>query len=362
MRILQICSAREIGGGERHVVGLVNALAGRGHDVFTALTPDSPLIPELTVPKSNILELRMRNALNLRSVFRLSRFIRQQQIEVIHAHIARDYPLAAIAARRAGGVPLVLTRHVLFSMRNLHRLTFRRVARVIAVSQAVAESLHTQRLFDSDKIVVIHNGIDVDHFSEKKAQRTDGQRLRIGMIGHLASIKGQEEFIRAAAIICTHRDDVEFVIAGEDKSRDSQNRRDIEGLISELQLDERVKLIGWVDDISHLLSTFDLFVSPSRSEPFGLNIIEAMAAGVPVIATRSEGAQEIIGDDVSGVLVPIGDVNSLSQAISSLLDDPERIERFVTNARNTVLEKFSLEQMVDETENVYRQAIAIDAV
>jgi len=110
------------------------------------------------------------------------------------------------------------------------------------------------------------------------------------MIGHLAPIKGQEDFIRAAAIVCGVRDDVEFVIAGEDKSRSGEHRRRLEKLIGELGLNQRVCLPGWVEDVAHLLATFDLFVSPSRSEPFGLSIVEAMAAGVPVVATRSEGA------------------------------------------------------------------------
>lgn len=103
------------------------------------------------------------------------------------------------------------------------------------------------------------------------------------MIGHLAPIKGTEDFIRAAAVVCAGRDDVEFIIAGEDKSRDGEHRRSLEGLIDELSLTKRVRLIGWVDDVAKLLPTFDLFVSPSRSEPFGLSIIEAMAAACPLL-------------------------------------------------------------------------------
>jgi glycosyltransferase involved in cell wall biosynthesis len=100
------------------------------------------------------------------------------------------------------------------------------------------------------------------------------------MVGHLAPIKGQQEFIRAAGIICRTRDDVDFVIAGEDKSRDGENRANIEKLIRDLGLSGRVQLTGWIDEVAQLLATLDLFISPSRSEPFGLSIVEAMAAGV----------------------------------------------------------------------------------
>src|ERR1043166_8531165 len=358
MRILQICSAREIGGGEKHLAGLANALTARGHDVFVGLAPHSPLISELRIRRENILEVPMRNALNLKGILKLARFVRNHDIDIIHAHIARDYPLSAMIAWRAGRVSLVLTRHVLFRLSKIHRLTFRRVSRVIAVSKAVADGLYAQRLFDPDKIVLIHNGIDVESFSRAGHRPVTGEkRFRVGMIGHLAAIKGQADLICAAAAICKHRDDVEFVLAGEDKTRSGENRRQLERLISKLQLSGHVRLVGWVDDVDRFLGDLDLFVSPAHSEPFGLSIIEAMAAGVPVIASSSEGAREIIESGISGLLIGIGDVGALRQAISTLLDDSELRESFIRKARESVREKFSLNRMVTDTERVYRQAI-----
>jgi glycosyltransferase involved in cell wall biosynthesis len=362
MKILQICSARDLGGGEKHLADLANGLSLRGHEVFAALIPASPLLAELSsVPKQNIAELPMRNSLNVATALHLSRFVRQHEIKIIHAHVARDYPLAALATRRARA-RLVLTRHVLFPLNRIHRLTLRRTARVIAVSQAVAAGLRAQRIFDSDKIVLIHNGIDVDRFakgSEDAATCKQGvdRKLRVGMIGHLAPIKGQEDFIRAAAIVCNRRDDVEFIIAGDDKSRSGEHRSNIEKLINELNLNQHVRLIGWVEDVSTLLPTFDLFVSPSRSEPFGLAIVEAMAAGVPVVATMSEGAQEIIEDHRTGCLMPINDVEASATTISELLSDYAERVLLSENARRAVRERFSLERMLSATEQLYRQVL-----
>ena len=361
MKTLQICSARLLGGGEKHLADLANALARRGHDVFVALAPSSPLLSELpAVPKDNIVELRMRNAFNVANALKLAQFAREHQIEIIHAHVARDYPLAAFVGRRAGA-QLVLTRHVLFAMSRIHRLTLRRTARVIAVSQAVADGLREQEIFDPDQIVLIHNGVDIDRFALGKEQATkeeqSSKRLRVGMIGHLAPIKGQEDFIRAAAVVCGLRGDVDFVIAGEDKSHGGEHRRNLERLIEELDLGEQISLIGWVDDVARLLPTFDLFVSPSRSEPFGLSIVEAMAAGTPVIATVSEGAREIIEDDRTGKLVPIGEVEALAKAIGALLSDREERNRLRENAERVVRERFSLDRMVEATEKVYEQVL-----
>ena len=363
MKILQICSARQLGGGEKHLADLANGLARRGHEVYAALIPSSPLLAELaSVPKENIVELPMRNSLNLASALKLARFVRQHEIDIVHAHVARDYPLAALAARRAGA-RLVLTRHVLFPLNRIHKLTLRRTTRVIAVSQAVAGSLHAQRIFDPGKIVRIHNGIDVDRFARERedvARREPGadKKLRVGMIGHLAPIKGPEDFIRAAAVVCGHRDDVEFIIAGADKSRDGEHRRHLEGLINELKLSQRLNLIGWVEDVAKLLPTLDLFISPSRSEPFGLAIVEAMAGGVPVVSTMSEGAREIIDDNQTGRLVPLRDVDALASSIGELLSDPKARDRLSENAQRAVREHFSLEKMVAATEQVYRDAMS----
>jgi glycosyltransferase involved in cell wall biosynthesis len=365
MKILQICSAREIGGGEKHLADLANGLTRRGHDLFAALVPGSPLVAELSsVPSQNLIELPMRNSLNVASALELARFVRQNEIQIVHAHVARDYPLAALVARRAG-VRLVLTRHVLFPLNRIHKLTLRQTSRVIAVSQAVADGLNAQRIFAPNKIVRVHNGIDVDRFVKGRedvaGRESDDAKLRVGVVGHLAPIKGQEDFVRAAALVCDRRDDVDFIIAGEDKSRSGEHRRSLEKLIKELGLNQRVSLTGWVDDVARLLGGFDLFVSPSRSEPFGLSIVEAMAAAVPVIATASEGAREIIDDGETGGLVPVGDAAALANAIVELLSNPQERERLSENAQLAVRERFSLEGMVAATEQVYRQVLDLPA-
>ncbi len=365
MRILQICSAREIGGGEKHLADLSNELARRGHEVFAALSPSSPVRAELSeVSAGNILELPMRNALNLSTAMKLARFVRANEIDIVHAHVARDYPLAALVTARSQA-RLVLTRHVLFPLNPIHKLTLRHTARVIAVSQAIFEALRSQTIFDASKITLIHNGIDFARFERAReaAPREQSKAgFRVGMVGHLAPIKGQEDFIRAAAIVCAQRGDVEFVIAGEDKSQKGENRTNLQKLISELAVDAHVQLLGWIDDVARLLPTFDLFVSPSRSEPFGLSIVEAMAAGVPVIATKSEGAREIVEDANTGMLVPIGDSQMMAQVIQRLLNDAAERRRLADNARRAAREQFSIKQMVDRTEQVYAEVLASNSL
>lgn len=363
MKILQICSARTIGGGEKHVADLANGLASRGQEVHVALRLSSGLRSELTaLPDSNIHPLRATGPLNLLNAFLLARLIRERGVEVIHAHIAHDYLLAATAVGLAGRGRVVLTRHVLFPLSKVYRVALRRVSRVIAVSGAVADSVRSESIFDAADVEVIHNGVDLARFRPNVGAREDARRLLqigprdtylVGMAGHLAPIKGPDEFIRAAAVVASRRDDVTFVVAGEDKSRSGENRRRIERLIGDLGLGGRVHLQGWVDDVPALLSALDLFVSPSRSEPFGLSIIEAMACGVPVVATKSDGAVEILEDGVTGLLVPLGDHEALAEAICALLNDGRGRAGMAARALEAVRDRFSLERMLTATEQLY---------
>ncbi len=355
MRILQICSARQIGGGERYLADLSNSLEKRGHDVFVALPPDAPLKDELfDVPKDNILFSRMRNALDIFSAFELADFVRRNSIEIIHAHLARDYPLAAFAARLTKK-PFVLTRHVLFPLIRLQKIILKNVAGIIAPSNAIAESLEKQNIFPPDKITIIRYGINLEHFAP--AEKMPNETFVVGTIGHLAPIKGHDVFIRAAEIVLKKRENIRFVIVGEDKSNSGENRREIEDLIEQLGLKKKIELAGWTDDVRPFLQKFDLFISAARAEAFGLVMPEAMRYGLPVIATRSEGAAEIIEDGTDGILVPNEDAETLAKVILELFDDKEKREHLIKNGRRRVEEHFSLGKMVSKTEEFYRRIL-----
>lgn len=373
MKILQLSSARTFGGGERHFADLSNALSERGHNVYAALSPASPLREKLArLPDANVITSPLRNALDLASASQLARFMRDHKIELVHAHLARDYPLAAYAARRAGGVrvPLVLTRHVPFALNRLHRFTLANVARVIAVSEGVARGLRLQRIFPDEKIRVIPNGISVarvDHalqnFDRARYRRTltrASAPLLVGTVGELSPVKGQEEFVRAAATIIRRENftRAQFLIIGEDRSPRAQTRALLEKLIAEHELQAHVLFLGHVSELTPLINSLDLYVSASRAEAFGLATLEALMCGIATVATATDGARELIQDGVTGNLVPVGDAGALADAILHLLRNEEERARISERAREDSRARFSLEQMVEATEVVYREALA----
>lgn len=368
MKILQLSSARAFGGGERHLANLANALVARGHEVHAVLRPRSPLIAELAdIPRENITTLPLRNALDAVSARKLARYIREHKIQILHAHLARDYSLASYAAARNPGCKLVLTRHVLFALNRLHSVTLSQVARIIAVSEAVARQLRAQGLISADRIEVIPNGIDAQRFAQARSQsrrrafrqqcKIPSDCLVVGIVGEITPLKGHAEFLRAAAIIRRRFPIVRFLIAGLDASRSGHNQAVLEKLVAELGLARHVYQVGWVDDLVSLYCALDILVSASHTESFGLVIAEAMASGTPVVTTATEGAGEIVTNEGTGLLVPLRDVEGLAAAVVALLADENKRNRLAKAARERIRERFGLGRMVEKTEELYRKVL-----
>jgi glycosyltransferase involved in cell wall biosynthesis len=368
LRILQISSAQSLGGGERHLADLANGLARRGHDVYVALRPKSPLIKELAgLVNKNITALPLRNSLDATSARDLSRLVRRNRIQIVHAHMARDYPLAAYAARANAASKLIITRHVLFPLSRLHRITLSRAARIIAVSHAVASRLKADAIVPAEKISVILNGIDTARFSKARAEfdrrqffgswKLPADSLLVGTVGELTPLKGQEEILRAASQLLKQLPQTHFIIAGVDHSRENQHRTRLEQLIKELNLTTHVSLVGWLGDLAELYCALDVFVSASHTESFGLAIAEAMASGTAVVATETEGASELIKTGETGLLVPIGNIDKLAESILLLLRDKEERVRLGRAAQQAAAANFGLERMIAETEAVYRSEV-----
>ena len=362
VNILQISSASSFGGGERYVADLTNALVARGHDVYVAVRPGSSLPRHLQLSPEKILTLPLRNALDVQTARELEKFVRRKAIDVVHAHMARDSSLASYAARRNRQTKFIATRHVLFKLNRIHRHTLSRAACVIAVSQAVARELRAAQVVKNDQLVVIHNGVDVERIKRTCAALplrlflrsigvsagTAGNGPLVGSIGELRTLKRHDDFIRAAALVLKEFPETQFVLAGVGEIREQ-----LEKLAAELGLTDHFHFLGWRDDADKLLCAMDVFVSASETESFGLAIVEAMAAGTAVVATATEGAQEIIEDQKTGLLVPIGDVDRIAVAVIKLLSDSSTRLNFASRAREAASQRFGLTRMVDEIERIY---------
>jgi len=365
MRILHISSAKDFGGGERHFRDLTRGLIGRGHEVFAALRPTNTWERHLDfLPKERVLHTSIRNSFGILSSKRIAGFVRDNNIQIIHAHVARDYIPASVACLLANSAKFILTRHVLFGLKPFNKFALKNLSKAIAVSSGVEAEL--KRVFPAEKVAVIPHGIDMtvpaagDRARLREEFRLFHQipldALVVGILGELIELKGQREFILAANEIVKQFPDARFVVVGVDHSIDQRFRRDLKRLAKTLDMDERFLWLDWLDDTEPFYCALDLFVSASHTESFGLAILEAMATGTPVIATETAGATELLCD--RELLVPINDPVRLASAVVAMLSDGPRRESVGNKLATRAAENYSSERMIDATESLYREVLA----
>lgn len=210
----------------------------------------------------------------------------------------------------------------------------------------------------------IHPGIDARPYLEAAAERdavrkeldVAGAEKAVGILGRLQPWKGQHVFLRAAAKVSARRDTVFLVIGGAIGGFSESYPSELRALAAKLGLTDRVRFTGHRSDVPRVLSALDVFVHASAAEPFGIVIVEAMAAGVPVIATRGGGVGEIVTDGVDGLLVDFGDDAGLAAAIERMLVDESLAARLVAAARRTVTERFTVRNMADRATEFFEEA------
>lgn len=370
MRILQVCSADGIGGGEVHVADLALGLLERGYDVEMAVRPASKLPGYVErrnhVRASNLVwhQLPLRNAMDLGSVRGLSRILTERSIDVVHAHVARDYPVVALATTPGKRAALVVTRHHYLPLKG--NLVYRRMlskARIIAVSDSVRRTVIESLGCAPSRVHRISNWIDLSRHTVPQqrgaARHAVGisRRVAVALIGQITPLKGHEEFVKAAARIVAERSDVEFLIVGQDaepgQQFESRLRREVRGF----GIEDAVRFVGQVDDLGEMLAAVDAVIVPSWNEAFSLVTAEAMAAGRAVVASRVGALEELVDHERTGLLVPPRDPEALAAAIVRVAEDPALAEFLGQNAKMAA-ERFSRDRSIDSIVNVYKEALA----
>lgn len=363
MKVLQVSSATEFGGGERHFVDLCRSLIERNHQVFVVLRPTNKWQDKLDfLPPENIFHVSIRNSFGVFSGQKIAKFIRKNNIEIVHAHVARDYFPTSLACWIAKTPKFIITRHVLFPLKSFYRFALKNLAKAIAVSSAVETEL--AKTFPREKIMAISNGINVDHFGngDKLKPReqfrfehnipSDSQLIVI--VGELKALKGQEDFVLASQIVAEKFPKAYFIIVGKEPSFEKKYRQKLKRLIKVFGLKEKYLWLNWVEDTATLLHTCDVFVSASHTESFGLAILEAMASGTAVVATETKGASELLGNEN---LVPIENPTKLAEAICDILSNQVKRNNLIERNQKIAKERFTLTRMVDETENLYKSLL-----
>jgi glycosyltransferase involved in cell wall biosynthesis len=234
----------------------------------------------------------------------------------------------------------------------------RGVSRFVAVSNSLRDAIARAGLLDAARCEIIYNGIDLSRYGRSDARELrarlalpDGAVL-VGSLGNIRPAKAYDLLIRAARRIVERFPQVHFAIAGEPKS---SLQRELDALARELRVEQHIHFVGFCADSAAYLAQLDYFLLSSTSEGLSIATVEALATGLPVIATRCGGPEEIIVDDRDGVLVAI-DEAALAQALAALLEDEERAQRLAQTGRRTVRERFDASAMLDAYCRLYSGA------
>ncbi|MBI4468723.1 MAG: glycosyltransferase family 4 protein, partial [Acidobacteria bacterium] len=263
-------------------------------------------------------------------------------------------------------VRLVLTRHHYLPMRRnpVYRRLLNHTSRIIAVSGYVREQL-LRSGWEESRIVVIHNWLSPDATPSDRLESRDRGRdewgftrpLIVGSAGALTPAKGHEDLIRAAKAVTDSIPNAEFAIAGSDPEPGRPTASRLETLIREFRIEDRFRILPPAQPLRVFLNQLDVFVLPSWNEAFSLVLIEAMAAGLAVIATEVGGPSEIVRHDETGILVPPKNPARISAAVESLLGDASRRLRLGAAARTDVLARFNFDRALDQVEALYREVM-----
>jgi sugar transferase (PEP-CTERM/EpsH1 system associated) len=363
--IVHVVHSLGVGGLENGVVNLVNTTGTRYRHTIVCMTTAGALAARLH-PGIEVVELHKRPGHDLGAVGRLIRVLRRVGPAVVHSRNWATFD--AVPAARLAGVPhLVHGEHGRDvsdpdgsnARRNrLRRLFSPFVSRFVTVSDDLRRWLVDRVGLPSQKVVTIHNGVDLARFSGLDRVRARDQigvsaaALVLGTVGRLDPVKDQAGLIRAFGRLAAKHGGLHLAIVGSGPCR-----ADLAALIGSLGLAGRAHLLGEREDVPAALAALDCFVLPSIAEGMSNTILEAMAIGLPVVATRVGGSPELVTDGVTGRLVAAQDVMALTSAIDSYLDDPALRARHGRAGRLKAQECFGLERMSGSYTNLYAQLV-----
>jgi glycosyltransferase involved in cell wall biosynthesis len=277
--------------------------------------------------------------------------------DLIHANGSRCMFYAGLAGWLAG-VPVVWHVRIVNSDGWWDRVLAHLAQRIVVISQAVNQRFIFAQ--QQGKTRLVHNGVDVERFigADGRAARRAlqyGDEPLVGMVAQLVPWKRHADFIYAMGEVAKERPQTRFLIIGSDPHPQGGYGRSLQTLVDELGLSEWVHFVGFHADVAAIMAMLDIVVLTSDNEPFGRVLIEAMAAGKPVVATKGGGVPEIVVDNETGLLVPIGQRSALAAAVIFFLDHAERGREMGSAGRHRAEQCFSIATHARAIEAIYRE-------
>ena len=372
IRILFLIDKLGVGGTERQLVELIKRLdPGKFELYLGCLSGQSSgiqdFLPGDVKVRTLLLEIDSTYSLPaLTGASRLIRFIRSESIDIVQCYFLKAKALGCIAGKlaRAKTVSCMRDLGLNITSANILPLLLANFCtdRFLVNSLGVKDYLIREQKVRPSRIDVVVNGVDVTKYRPATPAEKAEHKLKlgiepsavvIGVVANLRPVKGLADLIRAAPSVCQVREKTHFVIVGE-----GRQEADLRRQAADLGVAEKITFATGCTDARPYLLAFDIGVLCSLSEGFSNSILEYMAAGLPVVATRVGGNKEQINDGVTGLLVPPGDSRSLANALLTLLKDDKLMVTMSENAHRYCLQQFSMDKMIGRMEDYYQRLCA----
>lgn len=380
IRVVRVITRLNIGGPALHATLLTERLDPHGYDSLLVagaegaregnyLTLHGKTLDHLV--RLPALGREVQGLTDLLAFVQLTRLLRRIRPQIVHTHMAKAGTLGRLAAFTAR-VPVVVHTyhghvfHGYFSPAKsrvflaIERWLGRRTDRLLAVSETVRSDLVALGIADPGRFHVVPLGLDLATFLACEAYRgqlraelalPDSTPL-VGIVARLVPIKAHEVFLEAAARLRRDVPECRFLVVG-----DGDRRADLERQAERLGVADRVRFLGWRPDLARIYADLDVVALCSRNEGSPVSLIEAMAAGRPVVATRVGGVPDLVEDGVTGYLVPADDCDALASAVRALLADPERRQAMGAAGRKRVVPAFSAERLLADVDRLYTELL-----
>ena len=363
IRVLHVSTPSGWRGGEQQVYNLV-LMQQQSEDVVPLILcpEDSELSLRLAGDQLSVFNFQSAGILQLNLAGQIVRIVRQQKIDLVHTHDSHAHSAAIMSASFFGmKKPVVVHRRVDFPVSSnpfSHwKYNHPSVKNIICVSQKISE-VTAPAIRNREKLSVVYSGIDLSRYAHVPNQNVIRKELSIPddvkLIGNLSALADHKDypvFLRTAELLLKEGHRMRFIIAGEGPEEDNLRNK-----IQERRLEKNVIMLGFRNDIKEVMQSLDVFLMTSKTEGLGTILIEAFAAGVPVVATDAGGIPELVKNEETGLLCKVGDTKALAAAVVRLCSNPELRQKITSGARNFA-GKFSRIQTAAEILRIYRSIL-----
>jgi len=376
IKVAHIITRAVMGGAQKIVLELLKRTDCSKFETFVISGVEGTLFDgverHILVPE---LVRGIKASLDIKTLLKISLILNKLKPDIVHCHTYKAGVIGCISAKIIGIKNIIFTPHghifekganipgvpanaiTLCGLYWLTRVAEMCARKITAVSQTDMASQVNLYLAPKHKYCVIHNGIDIDAFGSPNQNEIQNLITKfglgnfhpiIGAIGRLTAEKGHKYLISAMPHIKKEYPNVLLLIIGE-----GELKYELKKLVQKLHLEENVKFLGEVADVSVVLAIVNIFVQPSLYESQGIAMIEAMASKKPIVATRVGGTGDVVGENETGILVPPANSLALAAAIINLLKDKKRADKYGMTGYERAKELFSVKKMIKNYENLY---------